>query len=146
MVKKEFEKLGVIHATASTFHGDTKRSRLNKNKTVETLESDSDAPFTTKPIKMKGKSIHEIVVKHEHHETPSSLSTNKTCPDSIGSSNEIRMLNDRIEVLNDLLKTFTPDDPEYIEFTKQKRTLLIKKLGILPTMETQDSFFSPTSR
>ena len=118
----------------------------NKNKNVETVDTDSDNSFTLKPIKNKGKSVHEILVKHEHHETPSSLSTTRTCPDSVGSSNEVKMLNDRIEVLNDLLQTFTPDDPEYKEFTQQKRTLLIKKLQILPNMESNDTFFSPINK
>ena len=97
--------------------------------------------------KNKGKSIHEIIVKHEHQETPSSMSTTKSFPESVGSSslqsNEIRMINDRIEVINDLLKTFVPEDPEFSEFTKQKRALLLRKLKVLPSLDNKELFFSP---
>ena len=148
VVKKQFEKLGAIHTHASSLHSDVKRSRPSKTPNVDLLDSDSDAPFTTsKTTKNKGKSIHEIIVKHEHQETPSSLSTTKSFPESVGSSslqsNEIRMINDRIEVINDLLKTFVPEDPEFSEFTKQKRTLLMRKLKVLPSFENKELFFLP---
>ena len=143
-MKKEFQKLGLIHNNASSLHEDKKRRKSKSN--VEVLDSsDTDNPFTLSKPKAKGRSIHEIIVKHEHTDTPSSLSTNQTSG-SIKENNELRAINDRIEVINQVLETYTLEDPEYADFLLQKRTLLLRKLKVLPTFETTDGFMSPTNK
>ncbi len=148
VVKDQFFKLGAIHAHNSNLHTDPprlstqKRSRKAKGKgdPREPIEDpDSDGPFTlTRKEATEGKDVkkHQITILHDRPLPPPHTPL-AVIPTSVPSSQEIaiRQIDLKINIIDGILSTLNKEDPEFAEYQKKKRILLITKLDVIDNPE-----------
>jgi hypothetical protein len=119
---------------------------------MDLADSDSDAPFTLKTGKGKEIKKHEILIKHERTtdspaNTPSPSPTPSNANDLVSPFEvELKILNRKIEALDEILKMYEEDDAEYKKYKDKKRELLVYKFEILDSYSTEPSMFTPVKK